>query len=253
MKRTLAVVLALLLALSMVSVFAGAEETTVAAVTTGEEPAVEEPKSTYAIYGTPIIDAEKDQLWETAQINKVEKVFTNDNMTEPCAAQFRVAYDEKYVYFYVEVLDNTMPTAEEGKTLLESAFIWEGQNESWINKDGVAFCFAPNGSKAPTSTQVAPSFWYIIQAGGHAANYNQVAQNIFVTEDEGAVIADQNDFEKHPWENRMYACKILADSDGTPTGYVVECKINLKARYEDFQAQPGTEIGFEMNITHQIK
>ena len=244
MKRTLAVVLALLLALSMVSVFANAEETTTAA----PEPVAEEPKSTYAIYGTPVIDAEKDLLWETAQINKVEKVYLDNGLTEPCAAQFRLAYDDKYLYYYAEVLDNTMPPEETGAE-------WEMQSNSWINKEGVGLAFTPDGDKSVTTGRVKPTFWFIVRAWGTVANWDQCGQNVFVTEDEGAVMADQNDFEKHPMANRMYAVKRTANPDGTLNGYIVEGKVNLNARMEEsgkspINMAPGTEIGFEFMVNN---
>ena len=231
MKKTVVIVLALLLVLSAVSIFANAED-----------PAPAEPKVATAIYGTPIIDGVKDQLWENAQINKVEGVASHDDLTEPCAAQFRVAYDEKYIYFFVEVLDNTMPSEEDG-------LAWENQGD-WYKRDGVSFCFAPDGDKSHTGTQVEPAFWYILRAFGTAANYNNVPQNVFVTEAEGAVQADQNNLEKQPMSTRMYFISYKKNTDGTLGGYTIECKINLKARYADFKAEPGREIGFEMGINN---
>ncbi len=231
MKKILAIALSALMLLSALTVFVSAEEAT-----------AEVDNYIKATFGTPVIDGEIDSIWDTAEIHKAQGVFANDEITEPSSLRFRVMYDEYYVYVLAEVTDYTMPTMEDG-------LAWEtnGSN-SWYNKDGVSFVFGPDNNKDVTGSYTAPAFWYIIRAFGTAANYNQVDQAVFVTEDEGAVIADQNDFEKHPMEKRMYAISYRKDKDGNLIGYTIESKVNLKVRYADIKMEAGTKIGFDMYL-----
>lgn len=203
-----------------------------------------------AVYGDCLIDGELDDTWKFAQINYLTHVFVDTGLNDdPAQCRFRVMYDEQYLYFYVEVYDISMSSIEHEL----------GAGNSWYNRDGVAFCYAPDGSKEPTaSNKEKPTFWYILRAFGSAANYNQVPQNIFVTEKEGAVIADQNDFEKTPLSERMYFCKQLKDETGAYNGYVIECKVNLLARLNECKDEcnltvpdvmsAGMEIGFDMYL-----
>ena len=243
MKKILAAAVLTAMLLSCFCIFAFAET---AAVNTVEEAA---KYVATAVYGDCLIDGELDDTWKFAQINYVKNVFVDNELNDdPAQARFRVMYDEKYLYFYVEVYDISMSSYEHEI----------GAGNSWYNRDGVAFVFAPDGNKDETATQLKPAFWYIIRAFGSAANYNQVSQNIFVTEKEGATLADQNDFEKIPMSERMYCCKQIKDESGAYTGYVIECKVNLIQRLADCKDESGVtvpeamtagmEIGFDMYI-----
>lgn len=241
MKKVLSLILTLLLALSVLTVFAGAEDATTAAGADLEEP---EEKYTYAVYGTPIVDGEIENEWNNAPINYVEHVEAEDGITPIAQARFRMMWDEDYVYVLVEVKDETMPlTYEEGCQ-------WEHPTNLWYQRDGVSFAWTPDYSREMTASTTAPSFWYILRAFGSVANYNQVPQNIMVTEDPDAVSGDQNNFEVHPMDHRMYAISYEKNSEGNLCGYTIECKVNLKARYEAMKMDAGTKVGFDMYVNN---
>ncbi|MDY4898447.1 MAG: sugar-binding protein [Eubacteriales bacterium] len=179
-----------------------------------------------AIYGTPTIDGEADGIWDYAQINYVTNVYQNDEITPPSTCQFRVMYDDTYLYFLVEVKDETMGDAE-WEALSLGGNLWK--------RDGVSLTFSPDNNRDVTNGQVAPAFWFIIGAFGNTANFNTVPSNVFISEDEGAT--------------KMFAISYLTDyTTGVNSGYTIELKVNLQPRYADIKMQAGTEIGFDIYL-----
>lgn len=223
MKKVASVLAALLIALSLLSFAASADDP--------EVPVVN------AIYGTPIIDGDVDAVWEGAQIIRLENVYQDDMLTTPTKVQFRVTYDEEYLYFLVEVEDSTMADLEWEKQFL-GGNLWR--------RDGISFTFSPDNNRDITTGQVAPAFWFIIGAFGNTANWNNCPLNVFITEEQGFELTDAGDFEKIPLEKRMYRIVYSKDSSGYLTGYTIELKVNLKPKYEQIKLEPGTKIGFDL-------
>ena len=176
-----------------------------------------------AIYGMPYIDGVVDEEWEHAQIQKLTNVYQNDEITPPSKAQFRCMWDSTYLYFLVEVEDPTMGDLEWENKML-GGNLWK--------RDGVSFTFSPDYNRTVTSGQVAPAFWFIIGAYGNTANWNQVPDNVFISEDENAT--------------KMFAISYQTDANNALTGYTIEMKVNLRPRYEGIQMDVDTLIGFDI-------
>ncbi|MBO7375607.1 MAG: hypothetical protein J6V01_00785, partial [Clostridia bacterium] len=183
MRKTLTLAVALVFVLSLCTLAISAE--------TAETPEVG------AIYGTPIIDGDIDALWDGAQIIRLSAVYADDGLTEPTKVQFRIVYDEEYLYFLVEVEDSTMGDLE-----------WENQSlggNLW-KRDGISFTFSPDNNRDVTTGQVAPAFWFIIGSFGNTANFNRAPLGVFISEDPNPDLTpdDAGDFDKIPLDKRMY-------------------------------------------------
>ncbi|MBQ2513324.1 MAG: hypothetical protein II534_08275 [Clostridia bacterium] len=231
MKKILSLATALVFVVSLLSVFA----------TATDAPAKKDPQDYLieAIYGTPIVDGDIDDIWKGARINMIEQVFQTDDISPMPVARYRVMYDEFYLYFLVEVTDTTIGDAE-----------WEAQSlggNLW-RRDGVSMTFSPDNNRDITNGQVAPAFWFIIASFGNTANWNSVPLSVFITEKEGLEPADAGDFTKLPMEDRMYAISYKTDATGAKVGYVLENKVNLKPRYEGIKMEAGTKIGYDIYI-----
>ncbi len=178
-------------------------------------------KVAQAIYGTPVIDGQIDGAWDNAQVQKIENVYAQDGLTES-SARFRTMWDENYVYILVEVTDNTMGDAD-----------WESKlaGGNLYKRDGISFTFAPDYDRSVTTTQVAPAFWCIIGSYGNTANWNTVPQEVFISAD---------------GTNKNYGISYVYDSKNVLSGYVIEVKFKLSARYADIKMEAGTCIGFDI-------
>lgn len=235
MKKILSIIIAAAIAVSLLSVAVSAAETAA-------------PKTIKAVYGTPTVDGEVDLIWDTAEINRVPtyegQIYQDDGITTPSTLTFRVLYDETYLYFLVQVHDETMADkAWEEKSL--GGNLWK--------RDGVSFTFAPDGDNAETAGQVAPAFWFIIGAYGNTANWNRAPLDVFITEEQGFEIDDAGDWNKIPMEKRMYSISYQTDSAGALTGYTIELKVNLNPRLvaegcSPIKMEPGTKIGFDIYL-----
>lgn len=216
MKRIISAILFVFVLASMFTVMASATEAVPAPVP-GEMVAK-------AIYGTPEVDGYADSIWDEAEIQYLNHVFVEDGITEPSKVRFRTMWDEKYLYFLVEVIDSTMGDAD-----------WEGLmlgGNLW-RRDGISFTFSPDYDRGSTDNQVAPAFWFIIAAYGNTANWNSVPQNVFISEDEGVT--------------KMYAISYNTDyTTNTNYGYTLECKVNLVPRCETVKMEAGAKFGFDM-------
>lgn len=215
MKRIISAILFVFVLASMFTVMASATE--VPAPVPGEQVVK-------AIYGTPEVDGYADSAWDEAEIQYLTHVYANDEITEPTKVRFRTMWDEKYLYFLVEVADSTMGDAD-----------WEGLSTGgnlW-KRDSISFTFSPDYDRGSTDNQVAPAFWFIIGAWGNTANWNNAPQNVFISEDEGVT--------------KMYAISYATDyTTNTNYGYTIECKINLVPRCETVKMEAGTKFGFDM-------
>lgn len=213
MKRIISVIMCIFVLASMFTVMASAEA---AAVEPGSQVAK-------AIYGTPTIDGYAESIWDEAQINYIDKEFYNDGITTPNTVRFRAMYDENYLYLLAEVADETMGG-------LDWDAMYTGGN-LW-RRDTVGFVFIPDYCRDETVTMVAPSFWFYLSAYGQTANWMNVDEKVFITEDAGAT--------------KMFAITYATDyTTNVDYGYTIELKVNLKVRYEGIQMDAGTKIGFD--------
>jgi len=214
MKKTLTI---LILAAMLMSAFAVCSfAATSDAITTAQAP-----------YGTPVIDGEIDAIWANATAYKYG-ADTKGSALE--AGQFKVMWDENYLYFLFEINDSTM--------MDETAYL---ADKNWYARDQVALAFNPSGDRTAT-TAVGKStdhFWYTYRPYGIVPNFCQAPMATFITETPDANIADSLDFTKHPMNNRMYAYKI------TGTGYIIEAKVNLSARYTSWKNEAGKTVEFD--------
>lgn len=212
MKRIASVLLSALMLLSVVAVAANAAPTSWGTIN--------------AIKGTAVIDGVIDEAWNKAEIHYLDKVGGSNDTTPDPIARFRTMWDENYVYFLFEVYDETTigGITEEGWAYEEKS---AGGN-LW-KRDGVSFAFDPANDQSATAF-AAPSFWFILATQGHTANWNTVPEATFITEDSGAT--------------KMFAFKFIQDAAGKTIGYILENKVNLKARYSEFKNEANTEFGF---------
>ena len=216
MKRIISAIMCIFVLASLFTVMASAENAG-PVIEVGSQVAK-------AIYGTAEIDGYAESIWDEAQINTLDYVYTDDGITTPTVVRFRTMWDEKYLYFLVEVQDATM-----GDLAWEELFL--GGN-LW-RRDGISFTFSPDYNRDVTATQEAPAFWFIIGAYGNTANWNNAPQNVFISEDEGVT--------------KMYAISYYTDyNTNTNYGYTIECKVNLAPRYEGIKMEAGTKVGFDM-------
>ncbi len=179
-----------------------------------------------AIYGTPTIDGVADDIWDDAEIHYLNHVYFDDKVTPPSITRFRSMWDEDYIYFLVDVKDETMGDKDWEELMLGSN-LWK--------RDGISFTFAPHYNRTETATVTQPSFWYILGAYGSPANFNYpyVPQNVWISEDDGAT--------------KKFAISYYTDNtSGAKYGYTIECKVNLAAVHNTIQMAAGTKIGFDI-------
>lgn len=217
MKKFLAILMTAVMLVSAVAVCASA----------AVDATVPEIKTAEAAYGTPVIDGKIDELWSKATVYK----YGTDTKTQSAdvVGQFRTMWDENYIYFLFEVTDSTMMPED----LMR-------KDNNWYARDQVAVCFNPANDRTAT-TGVGTStvhFWYTYRPDGVVPNFCQAPAGTFLWEGEGA-ISESLDFEKHPMASRMYAY------ERTATGYVIEAKVKISARYADWKNEAGKTIDFD--------
>ncbi len=213
MKRTLAIILAAIMLLSLASVFVSAEG---------------EVKTAKAAYGTPTIDGKIDACWNNAEVNK----FDTDTKTDSkdVVGQFRVMWDETYIYFLYEIKDSTM--MDEATTRKDT---------NWYARDQVAIAINPTNDYTATTGvgKTTNHFWYTYRPYGVVPNFCQAPAGTFLSELEGFDISKATDFTLYPMSTRMYAYDITSD------GYVIEAKVNITARYADWKNAAGKTLAFD--------
>ena len=215
MKKTIALLLVCVICISVLTLFVSAE--------TG----MKSETVVNAAYGTPVVDGIIDAVWEKAEIQKYGKDKNNTYSTVE-AGQFRVLWDETYIYILFEINDTTLMPDDLAR-----------KDTNWYKRDMVAVTFNSTGSHEATEEIMPPAFWYGYRPCGVCTNFQRVPANVYFTEQEGASATGYQDFTKYPADRRMYICKY------TETGYLVEAKINLKARDSAFQPGAGKTISFD--------
>lgn len=122
-----------------------------------------EPDATHPIakaaYGTPVIDGEIDDIWATAEANEIANAFAEGgpdpaNPRNGTSATFRALWDERKLYLLAEVTDSTIGDENWELKSLNKGSMWK--------RNGVSFTFTPDYNRDVTTTQVAPSFWFIL-------------------------------------------------------------------------------------------
>ena len=198
MKKLVSLLLASILALTALSVFAGAVD--------GTAPAAD----VEIAYGTPVIDGTIDAVWANAKVytyDKYDYVAKKEVDYEP--GQFRFLWDENYIYALFEINDTTLAPDEA---------IVSGQ---WYTRDGIALTICPsedNTNDAAADTK--RSFWFIIRTNGTGPNYSTVNKAVFITEDEATYAGGNGDV---PADKAMF--RVSKNS----SGYVIEMKLNIAA------------------------
>lgn len=198
MKKLVSLLLAAILALTALSVFAGAVD--------GTAPAAD----VEIAYGTPVIDGTIDAVWNSAKIYKYDKydyVAKAEVTYEP--GQFRFLWDENYIYALFEINDTTLAPDEA---------IVSGQ---WYTRDGIALTICPSEDNTnDTAADSKRSFWFIIRTNGTGPNYSTVNKAVFITEDEATYAGGNGDV---PADKAMF--RVSKNS----SGYVIEMKLNIAA------------------------
>lgn len=85
----------------------------------------EAPVVTKAVYGSPEIDAEFDQIWEKANSISTEITISGDN---PATAEVRTMWDENTLYIYAEVADSFLSAESEQAYQQDSIEIFVDEN-----------------------------------------------------------------------------------------------------------------------------
>lgn len=220
MKKLLSILLTvLLLALSIASI-------SVSAV----EPDTAHPIAK-AAYGTPTIDGEIDDIWATAEVNEIAGAFAEGgpdpaNPRNGTSATFRALWDNRKLYLLVEVVDSTIGDENWELQSVGAGSLWK--------RNSVSFAFTPDYNRDVTTTQVAPSFWFLLScmanggeeyvAGDGTANFNNVDREVF----------------------RHFKAKL------TDTGYLIEIAVDLSLVYSEIAMAEGTCIGFDIYVNDNI-
>jgi endo-1,4-beta-xylanase len=177
-------------------------------------------KVALAAYGTPTIDGHIDLVWDKAPAYNIDQVYVTDELTES-SATFQVLWDENYLYILHEVQDNTMGDLD-WENLSVGGNLWK--------RDAISYTFSPDYDRSETTTQVAPAFWCIIGVYGNTANWNNVPQDVFISEDGG--------------ETKMFGISYMYEGSDL-AGYIIEAKFKLSSHYPDIKMEAGTCIGFD--------
>ncbi len=220
MKKLVSLLLASILALTALSVFAGAVD--------GTAPAAD----VEVAYGTPVIDGTIDAVWANAKVYKYSKYdYATKTEVESEPGQFRLLWDENYIYILAEINDSTVLA----DSILDA-------DKEWHKRDKLAVCIAPSDSGM---------FWFGIRSNGSAPNFSAQPLALFITEDSS--VAKVTDFAKLPEGKEDTAMFRVAK---TANGYLVESKFNIKASTvtgaADFKYEAGTTFGFDTYIYDNI-
>lgn len=85
----------------------------------------EAPVVTKAVYGSPEIDAEFDQIWEEANTISTDVIISGD---DPAAAEVRTMWDENTLYIYAEVEDPVLSAESDQAHEQDSIEIFVDEN-----------------------------------------------------------------------------------------------------------------------------
>ncbi len=216
MKKFVSILLTAVLALSVMIVCIGAVDGGAAS------------GSIEVAYGTPVIDGVIDDVWSNATVYKYPKWdFITQAATDVDPGQFRLMWDENYLYVLVEVNDSTV--------LPDSVF---DTFKDWHTRDKVAICFGISETGY---------FWYGLRPNNSVPNFDNQPYGVFITEDPS--VTKVTDYAKLP-EGKEDAAMFKVVR--TANGYLVESKVNVKASNKagaaDFKYEAGTTFGFDTYI-----
>ena len=203
MKKTLALILAsTMLAAMAVSVSANPDNS----------------HSITAAYGTPVVDGQMDEIWNTAEM-QVQDSFRSGTETD-AKAQIRVMYDENYLYVLEYIPDNTLWTKD--LTLAE-----------WAH-DTTEFCLSLSNSSA-TSYDASTDCWVGITPYG--SRYSSAANWL---------VGSGTDFNDAEYLTVHTSLENDPENDSAD-GWYCEWAVNIKAYDPDFAMEEGTTIGMEIS------
>ncbi|MCR4682900.1 MAG: hypothetical protein K5647_06140 [Clostridiales bacterium] len=217
MKKFVSLLLAAILALTALSVFAGAVD--------GTAPAAD----VEVAYGTPVIDGTIDAVWANAKVYKYA-LFDAKNPSATISedhGQFRLLWDENYIYLLAEIKDSTIPA----DSVLDN-------EDNWHTRDKLAVCIGVSETGY---------FWFGIRPNNSVPNFDNQPRNVFITEDETVTaMAAHGKLPADKADTAMFKAVRTAD------GYLVESKINVqasnKAGAADFKYEAGTVFGFDSYV-----
>ena len=215
MKKFVSILLTAVLALSVLAVCAAAVDGTTA-------------NTVEVAYGTPVIDGVIDDVWANATVYKYSKWdFITQAATDVDPGQFRLMWDENYLYVLVEVNDSTVLPDSQFDTF-----------KDWHTRDKVAICFGISETGC---------FWYGLRPNNSVPNFDAQPLSVFITEDPS--VTKVTDYAKLP-EGKEDAAMFKVVR--TANGYLVESKVNVhasnKAGAADFKLEAGTTFSFDTYI-----
>ena len=173
--------------------------------------------------GTPVVDGEKDPVYDNSETILAETVTWSYEYSKPTATTGKVqaVWDSEALYVYAEVMDSTGPYT--GYPLEKPANLWRN--------DSITFFIDVFDTKTGTTnseTLTPLSFMVIIDASGTM---------VFKDSSEGVV---SNEFSGYEAKTKTIS-----------GGYVIEAKITWYSFVKD-RVQSGKTIGFDIQINDSI-
>lgn len=111
----------------------------------GNSEAAKQPKTILASHGTPVIDGEMDAVWGLSKVYDVNNQLT---AWEGATGKVRVLWDEKNIYVYLEVTDNTPDSSALNLYEQDSVEVFLDQNNEkagYFQEDDGQFRVGRNG------------------------------------------------------------------------------------------------------------
>lgn len=173
-----------------------------------------------AAYGTPVVDGQMDEIWNTAQM-QTQDSFRSGTETD-AKAQIRVMYDDTYVYVLEYVPDNTLWTSD--LTLANYQY------------DTTEVCISLTNS-TNTSYDGVFDWWVGITPYGVRNTDSKCTPLIGGGTDvnDAEYLTVHTSLENDP-------------ENDTADGYWVEWAFNVKAIDEELVMDEGTTIGMEVSV-----
>ena len=217
MKKTLSIILTAIMLVSVLAI--------------GTSAATAQDADVEIAYGTPVIDGTIDDVWNSAKIYKYAR-FDAKNPTTTINedhGQFRLLWDENYIYLLSEIKDATIPA----DSVLDN-------EDNWHTRDKLAVCIGVSETGY---------FWFGIRPNNSAPNFDNQPLKVFITEDETVTKIEPANHGKLPADKANTA---MFKAVRTADGYLVESKINIKASNKngaaDFKYEAGSVLGFDSYI-----
>ena len=189
---------------------------------------------TQAAKGTPTVDGDIDDIWNDAEVNYIYHSIASTGNAKAPKVRFRVMWDDDYLYFLYEVADKNVTDA--AKELAEM------MSGNYHTTDSVVLAFSPDYNRTPTAACTAPAFYFTAGLHGCIANWSQAPDGVFRSGVDSSVWGGYSNESQ-----RFFHTKLITDENGT-LGYVMEGKVDLKARLNTVEMTAGTTIGFDTYI-----